>query len=138
MFPRCNVKQSTFTKSLQPTLVRAAESGHKTLNLICCSPSWRRGFSLLAPALLTLMAGEHSSATIRMVALKTRCVTTHSHSGYMSAFSNQTVVICKSGCSQPESDGDCLETGCLPSGDLCSHRVTESIHPEAESLTTSG
>lgn len=91
MFPRCNVKQSTFTKSLQPTWARAAESGHKTLNLICCSSSWRRGFSLLAPALLTLMAGEHSSATVRMVALKTRCVTTHSHSGYMSAFNNQTV-----------------------------------------------
>lgn len=32
--------------------------------------------------------------------------------------------------SQSESDGSCLETGCLPTGDLCNHLTIESGHPE--------
>lgn len=35
-------------------------------------------------------------------------------------------------CSQPESERNCLETSCVPLGNLCNHHVFESHHPETE------
>lgn len=43
----------------------------------------------------------------------------------------------ESDCSQAKSHCDCLKTGCLPPGKLCSRLSVQSNHPEAEAVARS-
>lgn len=58
------------------------------------------------------------------------------HRYYFQTFVNLSEI----NCSQPESERNCLETSCIPLGNLCDHHVFESHHPETEggARSTSG